>query len=343
MLVKRKNPLSDVFDAYSEQESDETLWPEDEALPPALEPSGYRPAPIGFNEASDITELDARTSEITELDARTSEITELDARTSEITELDAEASALPTPRRMLQWTLDEPDADTPLPVVTAATEPTQRGLGIPPPPSSREVAWFAQLPSLASAPPLSAEAFTDRGAPEALAREPSREQNENERITVRAPPTRSPGMLTGRRRRVAVVLLAAAALVAALTVRHSTVRDGRPEAATQAPAMPATPPAATVETEQARLPESIPHVNVPPSPADTTAADSDSQSEPRHHRSRKESRREKARRKAAAAAKARSSVVSYAPALNMPRSQVDLPTVEEPKPARREALSLPPR
>jgi hypothetical protein len=153
-------------------------------------------------------------------------------------------------------------------------------------------------------------------------------------------------MLTGRRRRVAVFLLAAVALVAALRLRHSTVGDGRPEAPTQAPALAAvaaTPPTATVEREDPRLPESIPHVDVPPSPADTTAADSDSQSEPKHHRSRKESRREKARRKATAAAKARSSVVSYAPALNMPRSQVDLPTVEEPKPARREALSLPPR
>src|SRR4051812_30612944 len=189
MLVKRKNPLSDVFDAYSEHESDETLWPEDDPLPPAVEPSGYRPAPEGFNDSptSDISELDGSKSDLTDLDASTSDFTELDPSTAEVTELDAPASGVPTPRRSLVWALNEPDPNAPLPVVTAASEPTQRGLGIPPPPSATEAAWFAQLPSLVSAPPPSPEAFTDQGAPAAAkSLEPAQEPTENERITVRA-------------------------------------------------------------------------------------------------------------------------------------------------------------
>jgi len=355
MQVKRKNPLSGVFDPYSEDEGGGTLWPEDDALPPAVEPSGYRPAPAGFNDAptSDIAELDAPTSEFTELDASTSDLTELDASTSDFTEFDAPASALPTPRQLAKWTVDEPDADSPLPVVTAASEPTQRGLGIPPPPSAKEAAWFAQLPSLASAAPPSPEAFTDRAAPEARAPEAVREPSENERITVRAPPGRSVGTFTGRRRAVAVLLLAGGTLLAALAVRHTTMRGSDSGSAMPAPAHGTTMKVAaalavekdrSVPLGRAAPREAPPHEDEPASqaPSDGTSetAESDVKSESRRHRSAKESRREKARRKARDAAKARATVALHVPAGS---SHGDLPPVEAKAPEHREVLSLPPR
>lgn len=309
MLSKRKNPLSDVFDPYSEDDGAENPWPEEGPLPPPVEPSGYRPAPIGPGEPP----------------------------VSDVTELVGSKAALPTPRQV-QWALDEPDEESPLPIVTAVSEPTQRGLGIPPPPSSREAPWFAQLPSLASAPAPSPESFTDPGADETPVRAPPAGPSENERITVRAPADRRSGGLSSRRRAMAVGLLAAMTLVTALVVRRTTTRSGDP-----VPAAPANTARAAIAFEDNRAPpEPIAIVNAP-APDLTNgkpeaAPDVDRKREPRHRRAERESRREKARHKARELAKARPSGSANFPDVSGPGSNLGAPP-----PERREALSLPPR
>jgi hypothetical protein len=222
MHVKQDNPISGIFDAFSDDEEHENLWPSLADLPPVepvVEPSGYRPAPVG-------AELPA----------------ENDPRDA------VPESAVPTPRE-LHFSAVEPWADAPLPVVTAKTEPTQRGLGIPPPPSAREAAWFHQMPSLVSVPPLTMDAI-ERGsstAPIAPA-----EPTENERVTVRAPALTG---LTPRqkwRRAVSVALLAAALFLSVVFARReavppegSAVAQGSP-AVLQAAFEPARAPAPTL-------------------------------------------------------------------------------------------------
>ena len=324
MLSKRKNPLSDVFDPYSEDDGAENLWPEEGPLPPPVEPSGYRPAPAGSGEPPP----------------------------SDVTELVASKAALPTPRQV-QWALDEPDEESPLPIVTAVSEPTQRGLGIPPPPSSREAPWFAELPSLASAPAPSPESFTDQGTNDTPVRAPSTEPSENERITVRAPANRRSGGLSNRRRALAVGLLAAMALVTGLLVRRATMQSrdpvsAAPAAARQSPS-PADPARTAIAFEDNR-PSGVPTAIDGDGPSrDLTngkaeaAPDGDRKREARRPRAERESRREKARHMARDLAKGRPSVSANFPDVSAPGSNLGAPPAETKPPERREALSLPPR
>jgi hypothetical protein len=209
MLVKRDNPISRPFDAAPNADDTDSLWMEDGEvpLPPAVEPSGYRPAPKGI---FDSTEESA---------------------------IEASVSGMPTPRAL--WTTEPLTGSTPLPVVTATTEPTQRGLGIPPPPSAKEATWLQEMPSFTSMPPLSLDTFDERAArARAAARaaaasgseRSSMEPTENERITVRAPAVRG---MTARQRNqaVAAALLVAAALFLGLFARRATVAPERVSAA----------------------------------------------------------------------------------------------------------------
>jgi hypothetical protein len=144
---------------------------------------------------------------------------------------------MPTPRAL--WTTEPLTGSTPLPVVTATTEPTQRGLGIPPPPSAKEATWLQEMPSFTSMPPLPLDTFDERAArARAAARaaaasgseRSSMEPTENERITVRAPAVRG---MTARQRNqaVAAALLVAAALFLGLFARRATVAPERVSAA----------------------------------------------------------------------------------------------------------------
>jgi hypothetical protein len=324
MLSKRKNPLSDVFDPYLEDDGAENLWPEEGPLPPPVEPSGYRPAPTGPGEPP----------------------------VSDVTELVASKASLPTPRQV-QWALDEPDEESPLPIVTAVSEPTQRGLGIPPPPSSREAPWFAELPSLASAPAPSPESFTDAGANETPVRAPSAEPSENERTTVRAPPNRRSSGHSNRRRAVAVGLLAAMVVVTGLVVRRATTRSEDPVSTAPAAARESPAPANSARTpiafedNRAPLEPSAIAGNAPA--RDLTndkaeaAPDGDRKREARRRRAERESRREKARHKARDLAKARPSGSANFPDVSGSGSNLGAPPAETKPPERREALSLPPR
>jgi hypothetical protein len=119
-----------------------------------------------------------------------------------------------------------PSSATPPPVPTAKSQPTQRGLGIPPPPTEEEAAAFTHLPTLTSAAPLSLDAFDEDAAPKASdesdGRAPQAELSENERITVRAPAKEASSSRPRRRRFYALAILFGTGSMLALMLRHRT-------------------------------------------------------------------------------------------------------------------------
>src|SRR5690349_6257966 len=120
MLVKRDDRLSGLFDPYSDGDDMHSPWPDDDPLADGTEKSAIRPAPY----------IDGASGPPASVD-----------------EDEANPSAVETPRF---WDAKLPATSTPLPVVRATSEPTQRGLGIPPPPTAEEAAAFASMPPLNS-------------------------------------------------------------------------------------------------------------------------------------------------------------------------------------------------
>jgi hypothetical protein len=150
-----------------------------------------------------------------------------------------DSSGVPTPRGV-PWSNDHLTGSDPLPIVTAKTEPTQRGLGIPPPPSSREVSWHSPMPAITSLSPLSLDAFDEGAASprttDADVAPSDAKATENERITVRAPPPARGKTSRQRRRALSVVVVATAAVLVSLVARRATLGpDGVSAAAASAP------------------------------------------------------------------------------------------------------------
>jgi hypothetical protein len=328
MLVKRDNPIFGLFDADSSAEDTDPLWPEDDLPPPpAVEPSGYRPAPKGIFDSAEESEPEA-------------------------------SGGVATPRAVA-WTSEHLSDGSPLPVVTATTEPTQRGLGIPPPPSSRDTAWLRQMPSLTSVPPLALDAFDERvrsARTSARASEKaSAEPSENERITVRAPSAGGMGARQ-RRRAFAVSLLAAAALLGGLFARRATLDSGRastamaratpisrqpspvtgpvalPGAVVEHPSEPALPPPA------GNAAPALPSSGIAAQPDGTSSDTASRLSEPSHE-SRREKRRRLRRENAMKRAAATTDVAAWTP----PTSAGAPGGIETNAPGPHPTLSLPPR
>ncbi|HEX4338789.1 MAG TPA: hypothetical protein VH062_22945 [Polyangiaceae bacterium] len=345
MLVKRDNPISGLFDD-SDTENTDSLWPDEDEhvpLPPPVEPSGYRPAPKGVFDSAEESSNDAGNSD------------EADGNDEA-----AAGSGVPTPRA-ISWSNAHLSGSTPLPVVTAAIkEPTQRGLGIPPPPSSREAAWLHQMPPLTSVPPLSLDAFDERAASaRAAAKRPaekSPEPSENERITVRAPAMR--GMTTRQRRRAfALTVAAAAALFLGLFARRVTLVPERVAAQTAyagaaAPRGESLGTVGALAAPHATAPQAVPEelatpnlvaAPAPPSSGELQAqaaaeqATSAADDSRRNSDGSRETRRERRRRlRAEAAARAATSVAASTPSTAVAPGN-------EPSAASRPTLSLPPR
>jgi len=160
-----------------------------------------------------------------------------------------DSSGVPTPR-VVAWSNDHLTTTEPLPVVTAKKEPTERGLGIPPPPPGAEISWHSRMPSIASLSPLSMDNF-EAGVPTPRVPRPADvEPSENERITVPAPPLveTSPRK---RRRVLSASILVAATVLVLLVARRGT--EG-PESASAAAARPVVhEPAAIAPSEHAPL------------------------------------------------------------------------------------------
>ncbi len=317
MLVKRDNPISEPLETYSDAEDIDPLWPEDELMLPAVEPSGYRPAPKAIVDSA------------------------------EETGVDESLSGLPTPRS-LDWSSAPLTGSTPLPVVTATTEPTQRGLGIPPPPSSREAEWLSQMPSLTSLPPLAIDAFDDRPERRSDAGSAANpvEPTENERITVRAPPGRRTPR-ERRRRTAAALLLAAAAVTVVLFARRITLSPERVSAATAqvTSGSPAAPRAVTgrgsaaqavVRSEETHAANESPK---PPSTSDAVRATEETLADSQRPETRRE-RQRRARLEAAAARAPATTAVAAQPGSGLPDPS---PVTGTKSGDTRETLSLPPR
>lgn len=252
MLVKRDNRLSGLFDPYSDGDGENSPWPDDDPLADGTERSAVRPAPLVA-----------------------------DAASSPASENDAEEnpSGVATPRF---WDVRVPASSTPLPVVRATTEPTQRGLGIPPAPTAEEAAAFARMPPLTSVAPLSLDAFDETVAPkvspESDPSSPPTQPTENERITVRAPAKDGPirrARWRGLFYALAVILVAG--LLLAVARRHPTDPDDRvPATAARHPSLqlemvsapPTTKEPAVEDTLQAEA--APPHGEGDPAQADVT-------------------------------------------------------------------------
>ncbi len=321
MLVKRDDRLSGLFDPYSDTDEEKSPWPEEDPHFDVSDESGSRPVPRAGDGANDA---------------------------------EANASGVPTPRF---WDVQVPAGSTPLPVVTAKAEPTQRGLGVPPPPSAEEMAWFEQMPSLTSVAPLSVDAFDDetakRPAPRnalALKAEPT----ENERITVRAPATGDTARAR-RRRAYAVALFALLGGVVAVLHRRRAAPNEH-ASATLPPsralvAAPAEAPARTddrpsnvaptdetTSTDAAkRAPDAERGAPIPSPSSDRATADATRARQPTSRSARHEPRQREARRRNpnTEAALARSAAPEVASGLDA------APASSEPPPRR--TLSLPPR
>jgi hypothetical protein len=184
-----------------------------------------------------------------------------------------DSSGVPTPRGVA-WSNDHLTTSEPLPVVTAKTEPTERGLGVPPPPTSAEVAWHSQMPPIASLSPLSLDTFeagvpTPRVARAEAGAAAKVEPTENERITVPAPalPANS---VRNRRRVISASIVAAAALLVFLVARRGA---SGPESASAAAARALAPTSNAFPAVEANTPLPAP-VQTPPEtllPAETSA------------------------------------------------------------------------
>src|SRR5215467_8042370 len=101
MLVKRDDPFSGLFDPYSDGDGENSPWPDDDPLADGTEKSAVRPAPLTADTVGD--PASGHNAE-------------------------ENPSGVATPRF---WDVRVPASSTPLPVVRATTEPTQRGLGVP--------------------------------------------------------------------------------------------------------------------------------------------------------------------------------------------------------------------
>lgn len=212
MLVKRDHLISGLFDP-SDTEDPDALWPEDDPMIDVPGGSGFRPAPRATDQSTAAENDGAETSSDVHASAPSSD-----------EELEGSASGVPTPR---YWSTIVSATTTPLPVVRATTEPTQRGLGIPPPPSAAGAEWLSLMPPLTSVAPLSLDAFDDDAKHEP--RSPAgtvSEPTENERITVRAPANSSARRLR-RRRAYAIAALALLGAVGAFLSHRSSDAEER--------------------------------------------------------------------------------------------------------------------
>jgi hypothetical protein len=322
MLVKRDDRLSGLFDPYSDADGGSSPWPEEDPPFDVSDESGSRPMP-GAQEGAK--------------------------------EEEANSGGVATPRF---WSIKVPASSTPLPVVTAKAEPTQRGLGIPPPPSVEEMAWFERMPSLTSVTPLSPDAFDREAAPTSPTGRDgfpsSLEPTENDRITVRAPATAGKTESARRRRGYAIALVALLGVVVGLLNRRRVVSNehaAAPEPATtvvpaavEAPARADNRPNDAVSAAQsgAAVAEPLPSTSRADNrPNDAVSADESgiAVAEARPSTSRIDSRHERRHREHRApntdAAPAR------APAPDVASGLDPAPASREP-PSQR-TLSLPPR
>jgi hypothetical protein len=242
MLVKRDNRLSGLFDPYSDGDDAHPSWPDDDPL--AEEKSAVRPAP-------------------------------------RISGAPSEPACAPdvSPRSEATphfWDVRVPASSTPLPVVRATSEPTQRGLGIPPPPTSEEAAAFAQLPSLTSVAPLSLDSFDDGAAPKASPQSNvplQRTDTENERVTVRAPAKSDSTSRTRRRWYYALAALLVAGLLLAMMRHHPATADDRVTVPASRVSPPQLPAAAAAPMVKEPAIENVVRAKSEPSLAETPTGD----------------------------------------------------------------------